>query len=1442
MAPVLPKTITFVFFGPSECILQRSAFLGIAECTASCILSESQFVRHRRKDTGDVFLLLRVRRTTDITTIWRSGLVPWMLAVNKRLQKYSCRLAVQDQVAWMAFRPGDKRNTAKVTRDTSTSPLATSNRFAALTDTSDAGPGPQSVAPLIPEQVLVPATAPSLPTSTTSAPGVDQIVHRGTVHVGTWNVRGLKVQKHVHKPVDVSLTLASKDINICAVQETWLDPSVDTVITPGFDFVGTAGYATEVGPRGGTGFLIKQDVMGCVTQLRWKGQKFDQATWVRMKSKSRQNSIVLVSAYVRPVSPTRSHADFAEDLNALTVDIEYWQRNNTVVVCGDFNARIGRQGADAPTNSVIPQFGETTRDAQGATLVDLMNTTGMFSLANRTGPDTKFTCIRTQGQSVVDYFMGPASFLKFTTSVAHYIVDDDSDHVLMRLTIPGHLVKRKSKTKTTVSWRLDLLKDAKIADTYRAQIADRSHAVIDAMDEYQNIDQHQVDKVFEQVADIIRQAASVSIGCKISKGRGTAAWWTKEYAATRSETQEAYEVAMHSKLASDWETFATLRKQKNKEMKRLKRALFSRDADTTASLWRKEHGSKAAWRAAKQLRDTRAGSMPANRAPACESIRAADGQEVTEPEGITAVFREHYKQLGSPLVCDEFDEDNFERVTSKVQEWVSSQSTKRDARYDEPFSKEEMEHAVADLPTYKAGDAADLKSELIKAGGSALVKLLLKLVNWVWELEILPTAWSQGVIVNLFKAGDTQLPGNYRGITLVSICRKMFTNMVRKRLESQVHLHEAQAAFRSKRSCTDNLFVLSRILQEAGKANKTVYAFFLDVRKAYDTVWRDGLSYKLLEKGVDGKLWRVLRDLAVKSTSQVRVNGDLSEAFPLSVGVGQGDPLSTLLFDIFIDDLVAGLHDTCSEHGICMGQTDVASLLYADDANALSFTPSGLQSLMDYIHTWLNKWRMQGNFQKSKVMVFHPKEGESCNVPAQDRLNTWTLGGIAIDQVSTYKYLGVVYQEDGSWVAHAQKALAKMQAAYGYWRPLLACSSLPTKVRLLMVQTFIYSAVMYGAEVWDTTKAVKDKMSAVVKKALRSILALHPRDCSSDVLYGDTGLLPPGVLIDAAKLCWQHRCQNMEAGRWPKVALRFSFEGSRGVGRPKVGTDWCGTVKSITEQIQHTLNIAKVTSQAKGQPAMRRVAPRRSPASLDAVRGQPEMDTQDDDADEQKVEGGSVREAVLTNLWLTALTQLRPTYTRCPEGKPCWLPDCLLDQGRNVAEYLAVLPSRDARVIASARSGKLCVMDLRLDQKIDGASGCLHSCMHCGEAQGDTMEACVHRMLHCSAVQSSVDQFRSQDFAMKLNWEAPLGSDLVYSILSPEWNADMTRADKVRYWAAVANLFRGVDLCRSETMEEVGSGHEDSSHDILTLDALQDLSRSQVTPGVVNVHADTADM
>jgi hypothetical protein len=160
--------------------------------------------------------------------------------------------------------------------------------------------------------------------------------------------------------------------------------------------------------------------------------------------------------------------------------------------------------------------------------------------------------------------------------------------------------------------------------------------------------------------------------------------------------------------------------------------------------------------------------------------------------------------------------------------------------------------------------------------------------------------------------------------------------MLRKRMESQVHLHEAQAAFRSK-DPTDNC-ACSRILQEAGQQN--CHAFFLTCAKRM--IRSGGMAIRQVAR----ERWMESYgscETHIKSTSQVRVNGDLSEAFPLSAGVGQGDPYLrccsiSLSMTPWLD-----LHDTCSEHGICMGQTDVASLLYADDECTI-LHPNGLQS------------------------------------------------------------------------------------------------------------------------------------------------------------------------------------------------------------------------------------------------------------------------------------------------------------------------------------------------------------------------------------------------------------------------------------------------------------------------------------------------------------------
>ena len=72
-------------------------------------------------------------------------------------------------------------------------------------------------------------------------------------------------------------------------------------------------------------------------------------------------------------------------------------------------------------------------------------------------------------------------------------------------------------------------------------------------------------------------------------------------------------------------------------------------------------------------------------------------------------------------------------------------------------------------------------------------------------------------IVNLFKKGDKEDPGNYKGITLLSVVGKVFCKVLNNRLVQHLDkggvLHEDQAGFRLKGSCVDNIYTLNELVQ-----------------------------------------------------------------------------------------------------------------------------------------------------------------------------------------------------------------------------------------------------------------------------------------------------------------------------------------------------------------------------------------------------------------------------------------------------------------------------------------------------------------------------------------------------------------------------------------------------------------------------------------------------
>ena len=156
----------------------------------------------------------------------------------------------------------------------------------------------------------------------------------------------------------------------------------------------------------------------------------------------------------------------------------------------------------------------------------------------------------------------------------------------------------------------------------------------------------------------------------------------------------------------------------------------------------------------------------------------------------------------------------------------------------------------------------------------------------------------------IHKGGRKEEVGNYRGITVNDSIYKVFTRILTNRWEEEVEkrglLGEIQFEFRRERNTIDAAFILRQIFDQGKKANKKYVVAFLDVRKAYDRVWRKGLWMKLEELGFGGRFLRILKELYKYSGARVRVGDNETDWINMEKGLRQGCSLSPMLFAIYL--------------------------------------------------------------------------------------------------------------------------------------------------------------------------------------------------------------------------------------------------------------------------------------------------------------------------------------------------------------------------------------------------------------------------------------------------------------------------------------------------------------------------------------------------------------
>ena len=180
--------------------------------------------------------------------------------------------------------------------------------------------------------------------------------------------------------------------------------------------------------------------------------------------------------------------------------------------------------------------------------------------------------------------------------------------------------------------------------------------------------------------------------------------------------------------------------------------------------------------------------------------------------------------------------------------------------------------------------------------------LLETLFNYILNKGTFPKQWSKGVIIPVYKKGDNRDPSNYRGITLVSCFATLFTIILKERLKAWADtnniISDAQFRFKANHSTVDAIFIMEPLVNKAIQGRKKLYYSFIDLKRAFDSVYRNGLWYKLIKKGVDGKLFQIIRSIYAGVNCSVRNMNTLADFFSSDVGSMQGQVISPFLFSL----------------------------------------------------------------------------------------------------------------------------------------------------------------------------------------------------------------------------------------------------------------------------------------------------------------------------------------------------------------------------------------------------------------------------------------------------------------------------------------------------------------------------------------------------------------
>ena len=219
---------------------------------------------------------------------------------------------------------------------------------------------------------------------------------------------------------------------------------------------------------------------------------------------------------------------------------------------------------------------------------------------------------------------------------------------------------------------------------------------------------------------------------------------------------------------------------------------------------------------------------------------------------------------------------------------------------------------------------------------------------------------------------------------------------------------------------------------------------------------------------------------------RVRVGGKLGECFESEMGVKQGDPLSPLLFGIFIDRLEMLLDSMLPDQGVHLKDMLLKILLYADDLVLLAESPSDLQGMLDILRQFCEVNKMVVNVKKSEIVVFNRQFIRGNRIP---RIQ---YNGVDMEIKPLFIYLGIMFEEEEGIKRVATRWFNKGRGAL--YSMMRRCNELDIHnvyIKCRLFDSLVRPILSYGSEIWGPAILSKGSMGFVETGFQKDLEQLH---------------------------------------------------------------------------------------------------------------------------------------------------------------------------------------------------------------------------------------------------------------------------------------------------------------------------------------------------------------